>query len=111
MPDYVQYVPVDEPDISGREKSETKTHVEKLLQLPLLELIQRFDASVKGDKIVNADDYWCCPIAIRHLLQIPKSQSINDCMSEIQDSFETQDAKMRNHRHDTTKSYSAKPEF
>jgi len=111
MPDYVKYVPEDEPDYTDAEKSVYKDHIEKLLKLPLLEIIKRFDASTKGEDIVNQADYWCCPIAIRHLLRVPKREDINLCMSEIQDSFENADAKLRNHRHPLDKIASAKPEF
>lgn len=112
MPDYVAWVSEDEPSFEDDvEKVKFQTHVEKLLTLPLMEIITKFDASVKGDIIVNDLDYYGCRIAIRYILRVPTSHKINECMSEIQDSFEAQDAKLRNHRHDTTKSFSAKPEF
>jgi len=112
MVDYVKYVPEDEPDFSDEEEERKyKAHVEKLLKLPLLEIIRRYDASTKNDSIINDLDYWGCPIAIRHLIRVPNTRDINICMIEIQDSFENADAKLRNHRHPLDKTASAKPEF
>lgn len=111
--DYVEYVSEDEPTFSKEDTTAFKKYVEELLKLPLLTLIKRWDASVdrKSGNVLNSKDYWGCSVAIRHLLRAPSSREVNSCMWTIQESFEKADAKLRNHRHETTKVYSAKPQW
>ena len=79
-------------------------------KVTLHDLWKRYDASQEGDKILN-DDYWDIPIVIASLFHIPKAEDIIDSIEKLLDRLDALDAKLRNHRHDTTKTFSAKPEF
>jgi hypothetical protein len=73
-------------------------------------LLERFAKSVKGDKVLNAD-YWDIPIVFHDILAIPDTEEINKSIDMLFEKIEHLEAKLRNHRHDTTKTFSAKPEF
>ena len=97
---------------------EQKDRVFALLGVPLGELLTRWAKSqtyptpedeTKGDILNN--DYYDAPYAIREQLGIPSVEELNTVIKEINQLAEEIDAKLRNHRHDTTKQYSAKPEF
>jgi hypothetical protein len=79
-------------------------------KISLQQLWNRFSASVDKDKVSN-DDYWDIPLVIASLFNIPKAEDINDSIEKLLDKIDNIEAKLRNHRHDTTKTYSAKPEF
>lgn len=97
---------------------EQRERVFALLNVPLSELIERWAKSQtyqkaeeeKSGDILN-NDYYDAPYAIRELLGIPSVEELNNAIKEINALAEEIDAKLRNHRHDTTKQYSAKPEF
>jgi len=79
-------------------------------KVTLQELWTRYDASQKGDKIIN-DDYWDIPIVVSSIFHWPKAEDINNSIEKLLDRIDNLEAKLRNHRHDTTKQFSAKPEF
>lgn len=97
-------------------KTEQRKRISDLLvahgdgKVTLQDLWKRYDASQKDDKIIN-EDYWDIPIVIASIFSIPKADDINNSIEKLLDRFDTLEAKLRNHRHDTTKTYSAKPEF
>lgn len=79
-------------------------------KITLNDLFKRYDASQEEDKILN-DDYWDIPIVIASIFHIPKAEDINNSIQKLLDRIDNLEAKLRNHRHDTTKQFSAKPEF
>jgi hypothetical protein len=79
-------------------------------KVTLNDLWKRYDASQSKDKILN-DDYWDIPIVIASIFHIPKTEDINNSIEKLLDLIDNLEAKLRNHRHDTTKMFSAKPEF
>ncbi len=79
-------------------------------KVTLQDLLKRFDASQKADKIIN-DDYWDIPMVIASIFHIPKAEDMNNSIEKLLDRIDALEAKLRNHRHDTTKQFSAKPEF
>ena len=78
--------------------------------ISLQELIRRYDASVKNGKIVN-DDYWDIPIVLRDKFGVVRIEDVNKAIEEICTKIGELEAKFRNHRHETGKTYSAKPEY
>jgi hypothetical protein len=78
--------------------------------ITLQELIKRYDASQKDDKVIN-DDYWDIPIVLRDKFGVAKIEDVNKSIEDICEKIDVLEAKLRNHRHDTTKTYSAKAEF
>ena len=97
---------------------EQQERVFDLIDLPLGTLITRWEKSQtypkEGDEksgdILN-NDYYDIPYVIRHLLNIPSVEELNTVIKQMNQLAEEIDAKLRNHRHDTTKTYSAKAEF
>lgn len=97
---------------------EQSERVFALMNLPLGTLLTRWEKSQtypkEGDEksgdILN-NDYYDIPYTIRHLLNIPSVEELNAAIKQINQLAEEIDAKLRNHRHDTTKTYSAKAEF
>ena len=79
-------------------------------KVTLNDLWKRYDASQKQDKILN-DDYWDIPMVIASIFHIPKAEDMNNSIEKLLDRIDNLEAKLRNHRHDTTKTYSAKAEF
>jgi len=79
-------------------------------KITLMELWQRFSASIKGQKILN-DDYWDIPIVVASIFEIPQAKDINESIEALLTRLETIEAHLRNHRHDNTKSFSAKAEW
>jgi phage baseplate assembly protein W len=114
--DDIPYVPesVLENDSKMREfERKYGNRFSKLLDMPLKDIIDLWDKSqTRGEngKILT-DDYWLIPIVIREIFHIADTKDINESISEIKDTIDALDAKLRNHRHDTTKQFSAKPEF
>lgn len=109
------WIPTDF-DIDGIKNSDQRKRVSGLIvdlnegKLTLHELWQRYSASVKGDKVIN-NDYWDIPLVVSSIFDIPSAKDINNSIEKLLNRLDILEAKLRNHRHDTTKSYSAKPEF
>jgi uncharacterized Ntn-hydrolase superfamily protein len=110
--DEIKYISED-MRIDELKDKEQQTRIYKLLDMPLKDLIERYSKSqTYGEygKVVN-DDYYDIPIALQEILHIAPIKEINDSIESIKIAIENLDAKLRNHRHDTTKQFSAKPEF
>lgn len=109
------WVPTD-VDIDGIKDSEQRKRVADLIvaqgdgKVTLQGLLARYDASQKGDKIIN-DDYWDIPIVIASIFHIPKAEDINNSIEKLLNRIDNLEAKLRNHRHETSKIYGAKAEF
>jgi hypothetical protein len=105
-----------ELDIDGLKDTEQRERVSNLIievndgKLTLTALWQRWSASIKGDKILN-DDYRDIPLVIASIFHIPFAEDINDSIEKLLDKFDNLEAKFRNHRHETGKTFSAKPEY
>ena len=92
---------------------EQQKRIGKLYDVPLKDLIERYGKSQtygEDGKVLN-DDYWDIPFVILDILKLPTISEVNKALKSIEDLAEEIDAKLRNHRHDTTKQFSAKPEF
>lgn len=74
------------------------------------ELLQRYSGSVKGEKIIS-EDYWDIPLVIASVFSIPRAEDINKSIENILSKIDSLEAKFRNHRHETGRTYSAKPEY
>jgi len=79
-------------------------------KITLDELWKRFSAGIKGDKVIN-NDFWDVPLVISAIFNIPKAEDINDSIEAILDKIDNLEAKFRNHRHETGKTFSARPEY
>ena len=105
-----------ELDIDGIKDAEQRERVSGLIvevndgKITLQQLWNRFSASVKDDKVLN-DDYWDIPLVIASIFNIPKAENINDSIEKLLDKIDNLEAKFRNHRHETGKTFSAKPEY
>jgi hypothetical protein len=103
-------------DIDSIKNSEQRQRVSALIvaqgdgKVTLQDLFQRYDASQKGDKIIN-DDYWDIPLIVSSIFNIPKAEDINNSIEKLLDRLDTLEAKLRNHRHDLNKTFSSKAEF
>lgn len=64
-------------------------------------------------KIFNEDQLGLLKIIVNHCVTALEFHSKKDdeAHPDLREKVENIDAKLRNHRHDTTKQYSAKPEF
>lgn len=109
------WIPID-IDIDSIKDSEQRKRVSDLIvaqgdgKVTLNDLWKRYDASQKADKIIN-DDYWDIPLVIASLFHIPFAENINNSIEKLLDKIENMEAKFRNHRHETGKTFSAKPEY
>jgi len=105
-----------ELDIDAIKDDEKRKRVSDLIvahgdgKVTLQQLWARYDASTKADKIIN-DDYWDVPLVIASIFSIPKPEDINNSIEKLLDKIDNLEAKLRNHRHDTSKTYSSKPDF
>jgi hypothetical protein len=108
MKNEIEYVP-DGIDLNKYD-SEKKKRFNELYKMPLKDVLEAFDKSSDKETVLN-DDYYIVRDLLRDLLNVPTSQEVNTALDSLKTMIEDLDAKMRNHRHDTTKQYSAKPEF
>ena len=76
----------------------------------LEQLIARFDASQNKDRIIN-DDYYDIQIVLRDKFSVVSIQDANKSIKAICEKLEQLESKFRNHRHETGRTYSAKPEY
>lgn len=110
--DQIEYVPEDLD--TENIPDEQLGRINKLYQVPIMELLERWSKSqtydLENGNILN-DDYWDIPIFLRQALDTPKIKEINNSLKSVAEAIDALDAKLRNHRHDTTKQFSAKPEF
>lgn len=79
-------------------------------RLTLATLWQCWSASIKGDKVLN-DDYYDIPLVVASIFHIPYAEDINNSIEKLLDRLDNIEAKLRNHRHETGKTFSAKPEY
>lgn len=109
--DEIEYVP-EEIDFEAL-KPEQKNRINKLYHVPIMELLERWSKSQTYDEDgkVLSDDYFDIPLFLREQLNTVTATDINKSITTIKEAIDTLDAKLRNHRHDTTKQFSAKPEF
>jgi hypothetical protein len=109
--DQIEYV----PDEIGWEKMprEQKERMNKLYKVPIMELLDRWSKSQSygEDGAVLSDDYWDIPLYLTDQLNVARVKDVNNAIKSIVEAIDALDAKLRNHRHDTTKQFSAKPEF
>jgi len=106
----IPYIP-ENIDLDSLDSDQRKRVADILTSnVPLQELIERYDASQKGDKVLN-DDYWDIRIVLRDQFDVVKVEDVNKSIERICEIIDNLEAKLRNHRHDTTKTFSAKPEF
>jgi hypothetical protein len=106
----VPYIP-ENVDLDSLEADQRKRLAAFLTSdITLAELIDRYDKSVKGDKVVS-DDYWDIPIVLRDKFGVVRIQDANKSIEDICNKIDALEAKLRNHRHDTTKLFSSKAEF
>lgn len=116
MNDRSKFYVTDNVDIEAIKDADQRQRVSSLIvmmnngKIDVQTLLQRYSASIKGDKVLN-DDYWDIPITLLELIGSPSREEVNASITELLDHFDNLEAKLRNHRHDTTKTYSAKPEF
>jgi hypothetical protein len=110
--DQIEYV-YEDLDIEKIPKEQLE-RINKLYQVPIMELLTRWSKSQTYDldngTVLN-DDYWDIPLFLRQALDVPKIKEINNSLKSVAEAIDALDAKLRNHRHDTTKQFSAKPEF
>ena len=105
-----------ELDIDGIKDSEQRERVSGLIvevndgKITLATLWQRWSASVSKDKVLN-DDYWDIPLVVASIFHIPFAEDMNNSIEKLLDKIENLEAKFRNHRHETGKTFSAKPEY
>lgn len=106
IPYILENVDLDKLENSQRERIATIMTSNVTLQ----ELIKRYDASVKGDTILN-NDYWDIPIVLRDKFDVVRIEDANESIEAICKKIDDLEAKFRNHRHETGKTFSAKPEY
>mgnify|MGYP001612225852 CR=1 FL=1 len=116
MTDRSKFYVADGVDIEAIKDNDQRERVASLIlamnhgEISLQTLLQRYSSSVKGEKVLN-NDYWDIPIVLLEMIGSPNREEVNASISELLDHIDNIEAKLRNHRHDTTKTYSAKPEF
>lgn len=106
----IPYIP-ENVDLDSLEADQRKRIADILTSnITLQELIRRYDLSIKADKVVN-DDYWDIPIVLRDKFGVVKIEDANKSIEDICEKIDVLEAKLRNHRHETGKTFSAKAEF
>ena len=106
----VPYIPenVDSDSLEPDQRKRIATILTS--SITLQELIKRYDASIKGDSVLN-DDYWDIPIVLRDKFNVVHVEDANKSIEKLCEKLEAFEAKFRNHRHETGKTFSAKPEY
>lgn len=96
------------------EALEDRKYAEKILEKCTLEgLVKRFSESVDketGD-IKRMKDYWDGQKALRNELGVPSRENVNKAIGAILDRIERLEARLRNHRHDFSKTFTGKAEY
>lgn len=107
----IEYVP--EEMLLDKMPREQRERIDKLYKVPIMELLKRWSESqtYSEDGAIVNDDYWDIPIYLREQLSVPKVADVNNSIKTIIEAIDALDAKLRNHRHELDKIYSAKPEF
>jgi len=101
----------DNVDLDSLEPDQRKRVADIITsEVTLQELIKRYDASAKAGNVIN-DDYWDILIVLRDKFSVVNIEDANKSIERICEAIDNLEAKLRNHRHDTTKTFSAKPEF
>lgn len=108
----IKYVTQDmrSEDIKDRQQ---RDRVEALFEVPIRELLERYDKSVAWDKdgTVLNNDYYDIPLVLQYTFHIATPEQVNDSIESIIKRIENIEAQFRNHRHDMTKVYSETPEY
>jgi len=93
---------------------ENKKRYDEIMDMPLKQIIDLWDASqehgTEEGKILS-EDYFLIPAILKQMFYLPDLQNLNDSITTIKDAIDALDAKIRNHRHPLSETYSAKPEF
>ena len=76
----------------------------------LQQLIDRYEKSTDVSKVLN-DDYYDIPLFLADKFGLCLITEANKSIEKLAEAIDHLEAQFRNHRHETGKTYSAKPEL